>query len=940
MNKLPIPQSQSNISHSVNLSAQSSHSPRIELPIENVFQARNIVASENTIQMDVQVEGRWQTLRLATGEPKPQPFSLEQGTVSLSSDGKTLQIHNAAQSVVITDSKWMLKLFSLAITGSELFPKQTPAQISQAHTLLLPKLTLEVNIDKQSLLLLQQETKLVANLTPQSSALKVAIVNQYADLMLDFEFPYSALTRQLNKHAQTVFIKAMPAQLSVKLENNGQAKNLTLPLNEAMKFAPSKTWTPASLKPFAQSISISTPSQQFVTHLKHSLRLQSVSTPLSTSLPTQTTQTLLPVLEGKELSLSELKHAVGLAIERYVKTPFAGLKHAIGSHLIQTKHASMHLDSQKNTLTNRNPLPVSTWLSPTMMKSALPTSSQHDAPIKYTFDQMREVVTQALKANNHPLTLQPPGNSAVKEKSRTQQSSDVAVYSDKTRTQTGANIEKRTTAQPNVTLSENAQTPSIDKAPPSYISRRDSTPATSNLHAPQPDLLLNKTKIEQQDTEHKSVVNTPTLKNQPDIVNAGKPIQKISEQPLENKELKITNTVSELTKTDVKTIKQSTTPADSQTSKNLSLKSQNHAHTLELSKTNTPTTNTEIRDDLNKHKYHVSRVATHPITVNEVEVPNSPSRWHPPMRVHHASIESRISMQLGKIEQQLLNLTSSFEKTSSTASSIPQVIEEIKTSAKSLPIDLQRLVHQAFDRMIDERSISAPNIAQHIQAISNQQPSSPFLQALDKLLVTFLAGPKAVAQLPTNVTPEQRTEALLQTLLPQQKIAQVQQVTQLFMQQTALEQMASDVGKVQNQFAQANFQSLNQQQSNEHNWLVNLLLPLKQSTQAHQTELQVGKYQKPAKGNLPEKTVWFVRLNFDLHPYGKLAAAAELMDNAVDCALIADCNAVVALTRPHLESLKNKLASHGLQVGGITLTENPERVAQFYSKHAIVNIKV
>ena len=46
------------------------------------------------------------------------------------------------------------------------------------------------------------------------------------------------------------------------------------------------------------------------------------------------------------------------------------------------------------------------------------------------------------------------------------------------------------------------------------------------------------------------------------------------------------------------------------------------------------------------------------------------------------------------------------------------------------------------------------------------------------------------------------------------------------------------------------------------------------------------------------------------------------------------------MAHPHLESLRNKLTAHGLQVGELALSQGAPQHQAFYQSHAIINIKV
>ncbi|WP_105168753.1 flagellar hook-length control protein FliK [Pseudoalteromonas sp. T1lg23B] len=265
-------------------------------------------------------------------------------------------------------------------------------------------------------------------------------------------------------------------------------------------------------------------------------------------------------------------------------------------------------------------------------------------------------------------------------------------------------------------------------------------------------------------------------------------------------------------------------------------------------------------------------------------------------------------------------------------------------------VDMTKLVHQAFSRMIDANNISANHVMAELNSLvpglvskhpPTSLPTNSFTQALDKLLVTMLASPRATApqSLPENIDQTQRLGALLETILPNAKSIATKQVLPHLQQLNNT--LLSDLAQVQNTLTNSvQITPTSQKVDSETQLLLSLFMPMKLPSECKQTELQIGKYKKPAKAKMPEKTVWFVRLNFDYAHLGKLSAQAELMDKALDCQLVANTQQVCSLAEPHLDALRRKLCSHGLQVNEITLSEDAQQTHTFYEQHAIVNIKV
>ncbi|MDK1285669.1 flagellar hook-length control protein FliK [Pseudoalteromonas umbrosa] len=282
---------------------------------------------------------------------------------------------------------------------------------------------------------------------------------------------------------------------------------------------------------------------------------------------------------------------------------------------------------------------------------------------------------------------------------------------------------------------------------------------------------------------------------------------------------------------------------------------------------------------------------------------------------------------------------------------LSEKISEKMSFKSSQSVDLTRLVHQAFSRLMDEGKATPDMVSQDLFSrlpniatpLNTSVPMTSFTQALDKLLVTLLGtqlSSQNEAQLPKNVSQEQRIASMVETLFPGNKLQQPKQFIQA-VNLSAQQNLVEELSFIQNAMSPTNqTQALGQKFDSESQLLINLFLPMKTPPECRQSELQIGNYKKPAKAGLPEKQVWFVRLNFDYEALGQLSVQAELMDKAVDCEIVGDSPSVCQLAEPHLDALRSKLAAHGLQVGDIALREDAVQVKQFYDKHAIVNIKV
>lgn len=259
--------------------------------------------------------------------------------------------------------------------------------------------------------------------------------------------------------------------------------------------------------------------------------------------------------------------------------------------------------------------------------------------------------------------------------------------------------------------------------------------------------------------------------------------------------------------------------------------------------------------------------------------------------------------------------------------------------------DLNRLVNQAFNRMLSANNLHPATIQREILStirptqLPNDTLQSSFNKGIEQLSLSILAAP-LIHQNPNVISINKHTglDALLQVLLPTFKVGNSTNKLLEQLQQPQVQALASELSQIKNTLNQVQAPALNQQP--DTNSLVQFLLPMKLPSEAAQTEISLGQYKKSSNDKLANKNVWFVRLNFDYAELGKLQITAELMDKALDCQLLASTQAVSALAYPHLDNLRSKLAKQGLQVGALKLQRADDNHQAFYQSHAIINIKV
>ena len=273
-----------------------------------------------------------------------------------------------------------------------------------------------------------------------------------------------------------------------------------------------------------------------------------------------------------------------------------------------------------------------------------------------------------------------------------------------------------------------------------------------------------------------------------------------------------------------------------------------------------------------------------------------------------------------------------------------QITDITDKATKDTP-DLTRLINQAFNRMVSSNNINPATIQREILAtlqptqLAGDMLQSSFTKGLEQVAVSILAAP-LISQSVTPISFNNQTglDALLQVLIPTFKMGNTGAKMLEQLQQAQVQALASEIVHVKNTLTQVSVSTPNQQP--DTNPLAQFLLPMRLPPEAAQTEITLGQYKKPSAGKLEDKNVWFVRLNFDYAQLGQLQITAELMDQALDCQLLASSQEVSAIAHPHLDNLRSKLAKHGLQVGELNLRRGDANNQAFYKSHAIINIKV
>ncbi|OUL58538.1 flagellar hook-length control protein FliK [Pseudoalteromonas ulvae] len=251
--------------------------------------------------------------------------------------------------------------------------------------------------------------------------------------------------------------------------------------------------------------------------------------------------------------------------------------------------------------------------------------------------------------------------------------------------------------------------------------------------------------------------------------------------------------------------------------------------------------------------------------------------------------------------------------------------------------ELNKLIHQAFSKLISADTISPTKVRTEVTQILQPKKipaafaPTTFSNAISQLSTELLTLELA-QQHNQQLTINNKLEGILQLLFPKNKF----DLNALLSQSTS-SPLLQDLGQIQSalQVNQAQITS-----SPDLPSIFQFLLPMKLAPEAHQTEIKIGHYEKKNKTQASGKKVWFVRLNFDLGELGKLQTHAQIMDKSVSFDIVASSAQLTAKTEPHIHSLKKRLNEHGLHIEHVTLKHAEESNMAFFDQHSIINIKV
>lgn len=920
MNKLPIINLNSVSSESIS-TLSDANSRSAQSVLEQQFLARNIALKSDSVSMEVEINGRWQTIRLAI-EPQTQKLELPEAQVTLDETGLKLTLQTPKYGIQIKAADQLLTLLNF-LKGDSIGANITThaeAKLSPA-SLQLPKLGINLAINPSLAKMLSAEPKLIAQLRANTSQLSLTVNDRFDEQLLQQPISKHKISQSLANNTPSILLNL--SEKAPKVQH--PLTKAVLPLANVEKL-PSQSnaniWRAAMPVATINGLEISEKTKQYAIQLKHSAKsMLAQTTKLSTPDSDAPLKSNLsydkPLLD---VSLNDVKQAVRAALQKIIQVPF-----------MLTNNKS--IKDASHTLLN-NPLLANKLPNLNLVKDTLPliypeAKNAKTDPIVQLFAQIKQTVsttpqfaiTTPLKVPNY---LQETSH-ASHGIAQTKQAEEVIIYA---KTANNAPPQKPlTNATSNQTLLKDEQlTLNIDKKGPvenATLQKKDLSQQLVKSFTNESS--LNKSEQSQTQKPNINMVKTGAQPTNPSQMQATQALQQRMGNPL----------------------------ADGK--KNTASDTQNSFQKIAKSTVELNSVNTSGRPSASKTA-QVNSTSQSALQQTVFLGENKNSEQWQTKEVSFASAIKSHYLPTGNIEKQLLKpfmLEPNTHKSDKAKLEISsEQINKLANFKESKSPDLTRLVHQTFARMIDEKQHSVPqvfhelNLPTAINAGFNQPLVNSNLQTtgllnnVEKLLLTFLSASKLIQSESNAQETEAKFDALLKTLQPNFK---AQNISQLQQQLPNLNSpLMNELVQINNSLQHNMTQSINQSQnqSSDAQLLISLFLPTKLPDNCKQTHLQVGNYKKPAKGNLPEKTVWYIRLNFDYASAGKLSVQAELMDKSVECQMTGNSTQVCTLAKPHLDTLRRKLSAHGLQVGDIELTEDAAKAEQFFNQHAIVNIQV
>jgi len=925
-------QSQLTLSTQLNLdpkaiSSASQHSSNdaLKMLAEQNVTARNIVIGKHSVQMDVLINDSWQTLRLSTEQENLKTERFLAANIQLSSDGKQLSITPAPLTITLGKSQQLHALLNLLTQGNAHTTAPYPAQIADSKALLqLPALKAEFALNNSLVALLKAEAPLKAILLPatnQQSSFNLNIINRFGDSLHQQTVSQQKVAELVAKLTPEMNLKLAGQQVQLSVASK-QSNELTLPLStispkQAKQIQAQWQFHPHALKVTPHSVKETlelvnkVPVQQVL--LKNSLSetfiqaLKSQAIEPKSALLAPSSSSHSPISSWLKDSFADLKTRISDAVRYFEKLP-ATTKAAVN------QPTNQRIES-KNTISqlgfNANKINIVKF-------SAIQQSTpQHAAP------QVSQKTSGPVTANT-PLPATKQTVPLTESQSAKQVSLPVSYNK----------------APPLIQLLQRIK---VSLEPLVSVQTQASQPAI-NSSKTQPPLLSTDNNLQKAPVDNKAVSGAVTAMKSDKPAKeqlaqaknnlANSVVKNLSEQVTQTKQATLNSAPNPTAQNAKPDLKGAPAPSQQQAERAVKTVAKNLV---------AATPNEQI-----KQNNSATRAPTEQ-TAGLQKVAQQQTQLHAPYLALKEPNLSQPLLPIRPIEAALIAKLLPLPESKPLASTpLPvQLTEKLVALSEqntSSSIDLNRLVNQAFNRMISSQNMHPTTIERELlsilrpTALPSQTQQASFSQGLEQLAVASLAAP-IINQAPTNLSFNNQTglDALLQVLVPNFKAVNGNKLLEQ-LQQPAMQAMAAEASQLKNTLAQVQTTPINQQQDNSA--LAQFFLPMKLPPETGQTEISLGQYKKPSKNKLEAKNVWFVRLNFDYAQLGKLQITAEVMDKAVDCQLLASSQEVTALAHPHLETLRHKLAGHGLNVGELNLQQGTSSHQAFYKSHAIINIKV
>lgn len=837
MNKLPIINLNSVSSESIS-TLSDANSKSAQSVLEQQFLARNISLKSDSVSMEVEINGRWQTIRL-TIEPQTQKLELPEAQVTLDATGLKLTLQTPKYGIQIKAADQLLTLMNFLKSDSigANITTHAEAKLSPA-SLQLPKLDINLAINPSLAKMLSAEPKLIAQLRANTSQLSLTVNDRFDEQLLQQPISKHKIAQSLANSTPSILLNF--SEKTPKIQHPLTKAVLSLINVEKLPSqSEANIWRSAIPVATMNGLEISEKPKQYAIQLKHSaksmlaqttnLSRADLSTPLKSNLSYDK-----PLLD---VSLNDVKQAVRAALQKIIQAPFM---------FTNNKSIKAASPTQLN-----NPLPANKLPSLNNSKDSLPfiypeaknAKNAKNDPIVQLFAQIKQTVstvsqfaiTIPLKVPNH---LQNTSHGSLNttqttQTTQTKQAEKVISYA-KT-----ANIENPQKSQTNppsnqALLKGKQLAQHIDKK----VNVENTTLQKKDLSQQLAKPLTNENSLSKSE---QSQTQKPTIN-----------MLKVGSQTANSSNTQATQSLQKQMGKTLAEGKNSTT-TDVQNSFQRIAKS-----TVELNSVNTSGTHSTPK---------AAQVNSTSQSSLQQTLSPSENKMSEPSQTKEAPFTSAIKNHYaptGNIEKQLMTPfmlepnTHKLDKAKLEISS--EQINKLANFKESKSPDLTRLVHQAFARMIDEKQHSISQIFNELNLppainaglnqplVNSNLQTSGLLNNVEKLLMTFLSSSKLVQSEGNDQQVEAKFDALLKTLQPNFK---AQNLSQLQQQLPNLNSpLMNELVQINNSLQHNMSQSINQpqNQSSDAQLLISLFLPTKLPDNCKQTHLQVGNYKNQRRG--------------------------------------------------------------------------------------------